>query len=490
MIDLAELLAGLTDSPVTNANVEALTNDSRQIKEGGVFLAAQGVNSHGLDYLNEKDIERLAYVCWQPPYKKEQQVNLPKDKSVEAPQLSEKLSEIAGRYFNKPSTHLPIIGVTGTNGKTSVTNFMAQLTGMAVMGTLGYGRLGQLTDFGLTTPDAFKLQLLLNELSKDCSGVAMEVSSHALSQHRVEAVSFASAVFTNLSQDHLDFHGSMDDYFYAKKQLFLTLNKGVAIVNVDCSYGERLANELVTLNKPLIVYGSGEAVKRYPEYLLIKDKKLSPFGISATWTLQLEDKVTEISVHSALLGGFNIENLAAAALASLPYIELTDLADKINAISGVRGRLDKIELPNERFAVVDYAHTPDALAKSLQSLRQHFRHNIVCLFGCGGDRDKTKRPQMAMAANQFADAVIVTDDNPRTEGSAAIIADIMAADIDGSKFTTIANRSQAIEFAINSLQAGDVLLVAGKGHEEYQIIGNTKHPFSDYAEIERFVHVA
>lgn len=488
---LATLLQQLTNvelpDKLADLSVSTVVNDSRQIVSGSVFIAEQGISSHGLDYLTAEQCELLSAVIYQPPYdcKSFEKYS---DKFIAVKNLQQKTGQIAKRFYS-PQFDSSLIAVTGTNGKTSVSHFIAQLADYAVVGTMGYGRPDQLTELSHTTPDALSVQKILSTLSQTTSGVAMEVSSHALSLNRVDAVDFAIAVFTNLSQDHLDFHADMADYMAAKAKLFAFDSVKTAIVNVDDEQGYGLARRLQKdARVTVIAYGQLPRVTTFERYAQLSHLVLSNTGIAVNLAFCLTETQQRVALFTPIWGEFNAYNVVAAMLALVAAGESMEvLLQKARNISGVTGRIDPIALGNERTAIVDYAHTPDALVSVLQSIRQQVSGRIYTVFGCGGDRDKSKRPLMAEAVNRYSDFGIITDDNPRTEKSAAIIADILTADIEPVRFQTIPSRREAIRFGLSRLHAGDVLLIAGKGHETYQIIGTEKHDFSDHQVVREWL---
>ncbi len=443
-------------------------------------------------YLTERQAATATLIVYQPDYNLER-FSLVKDKFVAIAQLNQSISEIAKRFY-APHFSKAIIGITGTNGKTSIANFIAQLSGYGVIGTMGYGQLGKLKTLSHTTPNALLLQSILSELSTEVEGVAMEVSSHAMDLHRVDSVDFDTAVFSNLTQDHLDFHANMEDYFQAKVKLFTMGCVKNRIINVDDSYGKHLAVDLQKQGKNVIAYGHSEVVKTFESYAMIEKLELSAQGITMNLQLNLSRKggllQERTTISAPIWGGFNAYNLLAAMLSVYVSDEQTswaELAEKTQNLSGVTGRIEAIDLGLERTAIVDYAHTPDALVNVLKSLREHTKGRIFTVFGCGGDRDAGKRPLMAEAVNAYSDFGIITDDNPRTENSESIIADILTGNIDKTRFDIVPCRREAIHFGLQKLQAGDVLLIAGKGHETYQIVGTEKTDFSDHAEVKQWL---
>lgn len=491
MRELTALLDGLTAAALPDklaqVVVSDLVSDSRHIVSGSVFIAAQGIGSHGLDHLTQEQGEKVAAVLYQPPYSlSTSQKNSEKFIAIE--QLAEKTGLLAKRFY--PSAFsLPIIGITGTNGKTSVSHFIAQLSDYAVIGTMGYGRPQRLTTLSHTTPEALSLQKILQDLSQTAPGVALEVSSHALSLNRVEAVEIAIAVFTNFSQDHLDFHENMAAYQAAKTRLFSFPTLQAAVINIDDDLGYELAKSCKNRGLKVFAYGQNQRVFEFEQRIHLSHLVLSASGLTMNVSVALVSEVPKERVlFVPIWGAFNAYNLVAAVLALVAAGQpIESLLQKIKIVKGVVGRMNFLSLGEEKTAVIDYAHTPDALVSTLKSLRQQVKGRIYTVFGCGGDRDKSKRPLMAEAVNQYSDFGIITDDNPRTESSEEIIADILSGAIEPIRFQVIASRKAAINFGLSKLQPGDVLLIAGKGHETYQIIGTEKQEFSDYAVVQEWL---
>jgi UDP-N-acetylmuramoyl-L-alanyl-D-glutamate--2,6-diaminopimelate ligase len=399
--------------------------------------------------------------------------------------LGRKVSRIAARFHGDPSARLRVVGVTGTNGKTSVTQMLAQALDddgrCGVLGTLGHGFPGRLAQGSHTTPDPITLQALLAELrDAGASSVAMEVSSHALHQHRVAAVAFDTAVFTNLTRDHLDYHGTMEAYGAAKAELFRYRGLRLAVINADDAFGRRLLEGL--RGGPLTV-ACGECARAASaeRYVTVTAVDAERNGLRLAYDSSWGEGV----VAAPLLGRFNAENLAlvlgvllasgvAPAQAASRLRRLTAVAGRMEAVAGGAGR---------PLAVIDYAHTPDALAKVLESLRPHAAGRLVCVFGCGGERDPGKRPLMGEVAERLADRVVVTDDNPRGEDGDAIVAGILAGCREPARIEVVRSRAEAIRSALAGAGAEDLVLIAGKGHEDYQLVGDLRLPFSDLDQV-------
>ena len=466
---LNDLLKGLT-AATADRDIAAIATDSRALTPQTLWLAARGISHHALDFYNPE--LHPAAIAYEPPYEN------PPAGAIACEQLGAHLGEIAARFYDHPARALKLIGVTGTDGKSSLVHFLAQATGGAMLGTIGYGTLDALEPASHTTPDPLRVQQYLARFrDAGIETVAMEVSSHALAQGRVAAVEYHIGVFTNLSRDHLDYHRDMEDYFLAKASLFAR-PLPVAVINIDDAHGRRLLDENRVHPKTRVIAVSSQnhAHPRAALTLRARDIVLSPDGIAYT----LETEAEQVAIQSGLLARFNVDNLlnTAACLLALgtPFAAIPA---KLAALHGVPGRAERIGLGNGAAAIIDYAHTPAALANILQGVRAHVPGKLWCIYGCGGDRDRGKRPLMAQAAEQYADAVVITDDNPRTENPADIIADSLRGMGHREKAWIKRPREEAIRFVLPQLQAGDAVVIAGKGHEDYQILGTTKHHYSD-----------
>ena len=466
---LNDLLKGLA-AATADRDIAAIATDSRALTPQTLWLAARGISHHALDFYNPE--LHPAAIAYEPPYAN------PPAGAIACEQLGAHLGEIAARFYDHPARALKLIGVTGTDGKSSLVHFLAQATGGAMLGTIGYGKLDALAPASHTTPDPLRVQQYLARFrDAGIETVAMEVSSHALAQGRVAAVEYHIGVFTNLSRDHLDYHRDMEDYFLAKASLFAR-PLPVAVINIDDAHGRRLLDENRVHPKTRVIAVSSQnhAHPRAALTLRARDIVLSPDGIAYT----LETEAEQVAIQSGLLARFNVDNLlnTAACLLALgtPFAAIPA---KLAALHGVPGRAERIGLGNGAAAIIDYAHTPAALANILQGVRAHVPGKLWCIYGCGGDRDRGKRPLMAQAAEQYADAVVITDDNPRTENPADIIADSLRGMGHREKAWIKRPREEAIRFVLPQLEAGDAVVIAGKGHEDYQILGTTKHHYSD-----------
>lgn len=470
--------------------------DSREIEPGFLFLACEGQKSHGLDHLEQALHRGAALVLAEPGGrwteerigKRAAEVSLPLFPVVD---LQARASAIAARFHGEPASRMRMAGVTGTNGKTSVSLFLAQALPeawrCAVTGTVGNGFPGALEPSTHTTPDAVQAQRILARLEQaGARAVAMEVSSHALDQHRLEAVPFHTAVFTNLSRDHLDYHGSMRAYAAAKQRLFDSGTLRLAVLNTDDDQGAELSQRLQGRVRRIACHRGGRTLGA-EEFIRLESLETSDRGLrlelATSWGLGV--------VNSRLVGDFNATNLMLVLGVMLGWgLSLEEAVPRLEGLREVPGRMQRFGGGEKPLVVVDYAHTPDALQRALTSLRAHTRGDLWCVFGCGGDRDRGKRPQMGRIAEALADRVIVTDDNPRHEPSSAIIADILEGMESPRAAHVIPDRAWAIATVLDEAKAGDVVLIAGKGHETWQQLGDLRHPFSDVEQVERWLEAA
>jgi UDP-N-acetylmuramoyl-L-alanyl-D-glutamate--2,6-diaminopimelate ligase len=468
-----------------------LTADSRAVKMGSVFAAFPGTVLDGRQFIAEALARGAAAVLWERRgFEWDERWDVP---NLGIDNLRARISEIAGHIHGNPSESLWMAGVTGTNGKTTVSQWIACASDAlgqraAVIGTLGSGMVGERVEGRNTTPDPILLQRSLAEyLRRGARAVAMEVSSHGLDQGRTSGIKFDAAVFTNLTRDHLDYHNTMEAYAEAKFQLFSARGLRHAVVNVDDEWGRRFAGRLKGRPLEVITYGvsgrpreggdPGGSRGALGPRLRGSDVQLSEDGVR----FRVESEWGSGEVRAAVLGAFNVSNLLAVLGALLARGIAFDRAiAAVSALQPVTGRLERLGGGALPLTVIDYAHTPDALEKALQALRPAVApgHRLVCVFGCGGDRDAGKRPLMAQAAARFADHVVVTSDNPRGEDPHAIIGQIVAG-LGPHSAEAIEDRQVAIFSAVHHARPGDVVLLAGKGHETYQEIAGVRHPFSD-----------
>ena len=496
-VSLMWLLDGIAAVPANDAQVLDLTLDSREVRPGSLFFALRGGQSHGLKFAAEAAARGASAVLWEPGSDTETPVLVPAVFAAPVADLHKLVGRIADRFFSWPSSQLRIVGITGTNGKTTSAYLLAQAlqrleADAAYMGTIGWGRIGALKTQAQTTPDAINVHRTLAQLkAQGVRDVAMEVSSHALDQGRVDGVRFHSAAFTNLSRDHLDYHPSMHAYGEAKARLFAAENLQQAIINIGDAFGRQLALRLsgrVPLTAVWIGTGAGGAAWLADRSLHASNVVLELRGVS----MDLDGSFGAQHVRTRLLGRFNAENslVVLGCLLALG-VPLDQAVSALGECTAPPGRMEVIEplLTGKPLAVIDYAHTPDALAKALAALREHCSGALWCVFGCGGDRDPGKRPLMGGIADELADEIIVTDDNPRSENPQDIIRGITGG-ITSHSPRVIPNRGEAIAAALNEAAAADVVLIAGKGHEDYQIYGATRRSFSDRTEARKILGVA
>ena len=445
--------------------------DSRDVKSGDVFLALPGLTVDGRAFMQQALANGASKIYYEAT---DNQFALPHTTVPLLPihNLAQHQGDIAAEFYDFPSRDLTMIGITGTNGKTSVSHFIAQcLPKTAVLGTIGYGALSQLKKSDHTTPMAADVQRILREfVDERLTTVAMEVSSHALEQYRVAGVEFDIAVFTNLSQDHLDFHGDMLHYANAKKKLFDYPNLTTAVVNIDDSIGREIADEH-RADYSLLTY----SVQGKADICVLNLKPVS-HGFLA----DVQTPWGQAQFNMPLLGAFNIANcLAVIGVLGSLGVSLTEMVARIAHLKSAPGRMDVITLPGKPTVIVDFAHTPDALEKTLIAVREHCQGKLYCVFGCGGNRDAGKRPLMGAIASHLCDHVIVTNDNPRHEEPRVIAQAIAAAVATDKLMAVILDRKQAIAYAIQAASVDDIILIAGKGHEDYQIVGDEVLAFSD-----------
>ena len=489
-VKLKDLLADyVTINCLPDIVITGIQLDSRKIRPGNIFVALAGGEGHGLEHAQEAlKNGAVAILCERKFDQQCQQVLtqlLSRIICIPVNDLDLHLGEIVSCFYGDPSGEMFVVGITGTDGKTSVANFIAQaLDGVndrcAIIGTIGNGLLGELTASTHTTPDVIRVHELFSEYhSMSVSQVAMEVSSHGLDQGRVNAVKFNVAVLTNLSRDHLDYHGDLESYRNAKKKLFLKEDLSAAVINLDDEFGRQLALEL---KDKIDVWGytantiNDSRLAGLRNILRATDVEVGSQGL----TIHIESSHGRAEVRSDLLGEFNVSNvLATLAVLLVKGIGFDDAVQRLRKLKTVPGRVETIRLEGRPLVVVDYAHTPQGLESVLKTLKTICSARLYCVFGCGGDRDSGKRPLMAAAAEQYADEIILTDDNPRTENSDDIIEQIICGFKDASRVLVIKDRARAIAHAIKAAGTEDIVLLAGKGHENYQLIGEDKVPFSD-----------
>lgn len=474
---LALLLDGLTDMPVPKVQIAGLAVDSREVRPGGLFLAAAGLQRHGLEFAQQARAAGAVAIAYEP----DARFTDVGDDAVAVPNLGRRCGVIADRFFDHPSRHLPVTGVTGTNGKTTTVHLVSRASRFlglecAHMGTLGFGLTEPLTPSALTTPDVVIVHKRLAWLREQgAQRVAMEVSSHALDQGRVDDVQFDTAVFTNLSRDHLDYHSSFEDYGRAKRQLLGSPGLRHAVLNVDDPYVAQALGDVAGEVVVTAVGRDARDIRRASRWLSPRRVETHRAGI----TVEIDSSDGSATLNSPLLGAFNASNLLQALGVLCGWgAGLADAVAALGAVAPPTGRMETFSAAGAPLVVVDFAHTPDALANAVAALRAHCDGQLMCVFGCGGDRDRGKRAAMARAASA-ADSIIVTDDNPRHEDPDRIVADIVAGFDANVSHRVIRDRRAAIATAIDACSERDVVLVAGKGHESYQIVGARRLSLSD-----------
>jgi UDP-N-acetylmuramoyl-L-alanyl-D-glutamate--2,6-diaminopimelate ligase len=478
-VTLAALLRGIASVP-RDVTLADLTLDSRHVRPGSAFLACRGARRHGLEFAADVARRGAVAILWEPDGNIRPPVLDPAIVLAAVPQLTARASELADRFFAAPSRALDVIGVTGTNGKTTCAWLLARALSAsgqpaAYLGTLGSAFDGALAAGEMTTPDAVMAQRHLADFrDRGARAVAMEVSSHGLAQGRVQAVHFDAAVFTNLTRDHLDFHGDMAAYGAAKASLFERADVRLRVFNTDDDFGAALAARADFAGRIACSREARRAAGEGP-YLLARDIE---YGAGGT-AFELESSFGRVRITTRLLGEFNVDNMLAVLAVLLGSgVAPAAAAAAVQDLAAPPGRLETFARDGAATAVVDYAHSPDALDKALGVLRRHCAGRLVVVFGCGGERDRGKRPAMGAAAAGRADAIVLTDDNPRGEDGDAIIADIRGG-LGDRTHTVIRDRRAAILHALHDARSGDVVLIAGKGHEDYQITGTQTRPFSD-----------
>lgn len=481
--NLQELMTKLTykdHAIIKGLGITGIQYDSRKVELGNLFVAIKGFKSDGHKYIQDAlangaiavIVEDEEYCGLDYPW-------------ILVEDSRQALAEISAAFYANPSEKLKLIGVTGTNGKTTTTNLIAQILEskgkkVGVIGTLG-ARIGnEFIEGSRTTPEALELQQLFAQmLSQGAEYAVMEVSSHALDLHRVDKCHFDVAVFTNLTQDHLDYHHNMEEYCKAKTKLFMMMDKSkpkgvpkTAVINIDDEWANRF---LVSSGGAVATYGIDKEASWKAENVEIR-----PDGVRYT--------VDGLEVDLPLCGKFNIYNsLAAMAAANALGVSLEDCIKALNSSHGVSGRFQRVRSDKDFTVIIDYAHTPDGLENVITTAKEITDGRVITVFGCGGDRDRTKRPIMGEISAKLSDYCVVTSDNPRTEDPEKIIEDILPGVkkyMAPNRYKVIVDRHEAIREAVKAARSGDIVLIAGKGHEDYQEINGIKHHFNDYEEAE------
>ncbi|MGI9289295.1 MAG: UDP-N-acetylmuramoyl-L-alanyl-D-glutamate--2,6-diaminopimelate ligase [Pseudomonadales bacterium] len=479
---IVELLRGMNADVSTTISVPGVRLDSRTIQPGELFVAVRSGNSHGAEFIDSAiangagavlvdqharlDVKALAVPC------------------IVVENLEQHLGEIAHNMYGKAGQELAVFAVTGTNGKTSCCSAYASLhsrlgASCGFIGTLGWGVDDNYAATGYTTPDVFSTHEICAELlQRGCAAVAMEVSSHALAQNRIAGIAVRTAVFTNLTHDHLDYHASEADYAAQKSKLFERESLTTAVLNIDDALGEQLATRLKQRPQlQVLAYSVGQKTAD----VWADDIVFGAQGMRAT----VHSPWGSAEVTSKLFGEFNLSNLLAV-ISSLcaESFEFERVIEAVSELEGAAGRMQTVPNDIGLHIVIDYAHTPDALQNALAALRRHCTGQLWVVFGCGGDRDKSKRAPMGKIAELLADHVVVTNDNPRTEAEDVIAADIVSGISKLGEIHIELDRARAIEFAVQSAHVDDCVLVAGKGHEDYQEVNNEKLPFDDFSVVQ------
>jgi len=474
---LSELLKGLTDSEVDLA-ISGLALDSRKVQAGDGFFALRGANQHGFVHVKQAINHGAKAIIYDPAGLEGEKIPALNVASLAVPNLARHLGEIADRFYEHPSRKLAVIGITGTNGKTTCSQLIAQALGnCGVIGTLGWGMPGNLIPTANTTPDAFEIQRIFRQFAEQKqTAVAMEVSSHGLQQGRVNAVVFHGAVFTNLSRDHLDYHGGMDEYLQAKLALFKTPGLKFTVVNLDDPQGLVVLDQLAPGINAWTYSATGRLAPG-TESILAENIIHTLAGIR----FDVIYRGRTLGVFTPIVGSFNLENVLAVLAVMLAMgVSLSEAVSRLGRLKAIIGRMEKFGGQDKPTVFVDYAHSPDALQKVLMAVKADGRLWVV--FGCGGNRDRGKRREMGRIAETLADHVFVTDDNPRDEAPEEIIQDILTG-CKTEKVTVINDRKAAIHTAIKQADKQDCVMIAGKGHENYQEIKGIKLPFSDQDEV-------
>lgn len=471
-----------------DVDVHAIQYDSRKVTKGDCFVAIKGLATDGHLYISEAVSKGASVVVL------EDDMALPDSYFMHAgvlkvvvPDSRKALAKMSATYYGNPSASMTMVGVTGTNGKTTTTHlvksiFEASGQKVGLIGTIDYLIGKDSLPAHFTTPEALELNDLLKQMQQSgCNAVSMEVSSHALQQLRVHGISYGVGVFTNLTQDHLDYHDTMEKYFEAKKQLFDSLSTtSWAVINFDDDYGKRL---LKSSTSRTLSYGFQSNADVY-----VESADLSVQGS----TIKLRHGVEIIKLETSLAGRFNVYNVMAACATGLASeIPISAIQEGIRNIKSIKGRLERLTSRKGWTAFIDYAHTPDALEKCLTAIRELLpegkRGKIITVFGAGGDRDRSKRPLMGRAVSSLSDVVVVTSDNPRTEDPEKIMKEIVRGILPNTKLLQIVNRREAIIRALEIARPGDAVVIAGKGHEEYQLLGKERIHFSDREIVEEYI---
>lgn len=477
-----------------NNQIGNISLDSRQIKPSDLFIAVQGERNHGLDFLKSLLTKMPAAIVSDRALNKLESQLLEQSGSdvviYIVADIQSQLGNLANWFYDQPSTKVKVVGITGTNGKTSSAFFTAQLLQslgeqVAIMGTLGNGRLGRLKETLNTTPDAIQVHRLLAEFVKDgIDWVVMEVSSHALCLGRVQSIVFNCVALTQITRDHLDFHGSEQAYHDAKRLLFTDYRAEHKVLNKADAVGLTIFEQLAENSEQNVWLYNPVIGEERPTNLQLSSANLTLQGLEGTFSLDHQ----QVHFKAPLMGQFNIENvMCALSILLVNGFSLQQLSNFLSDLESVSGRMQIVG--QEPTSIVDFAHTPDALEQVLIATKAHLSNNgarLILVFGCGGNRDKGKRPLMGRVAEQYADSVVVTSDNPRDESPDKIIQDILAGLKKPAETVVEVDRAKAIRDSLSQATSKDVLVIAGKGHEDYQEVKGVKIPYSDIAVIEEW----
>jgi UDP-N-acetylmuramoyl-L-alanyl-D-glutamate--2,6-diaminopimelate ligase len=469
-----------------NPDIDYITYDSRKVKPHTLFVAVPGQKSDGHSFISQAVSRGASAVIGE----KNSPAYINKISYIQVPDSRIAMAQASAAFYNNPSDKLQLVGVTGTNGKTTILYMIKNIltdsgrkTG--VIGTINYEIGNRIIPALRTTPESSDLNELLSQMVNiGCKTAITEVSSHAILQNRIYGLDFNIAVFTNLTQDHLDYHKSMNNYFDAKARFFYNLNankNAYAVINSDDSWGQCLLQDKDNIPANVLTYGINSQSDIRARNIKI-DAEFSSFTVESPW------ENAEIKLR--LLGRYNISNaLAAFAVCAVTGIKPAEIAASLAALASVRGRLEKIDVNLPFKIFVDYAHTDDALKNVLATLREITTNRLIVVFGCGGDRDRNKRHKMGAAAQAQADYIIITTDNPRTESPDQIIADITSGFDENALYRVIPDRNTAIHTALQKAQSGDIILIAGKGHETYQEFADTVVPFDDREVVKKYLNI-
>lgn len=484
---LSELIPEGIELPLhKDRPIEDIQADSRKVGHGDLFIAMRGQQHDARKFIGQAIDQGAVAVFAEAGLDALERMRIEaRVPVIELERLEQRAGDIAATFFDDPSAQMKVVGVTGTNGKTSVSYLLAQAFSLlgqrgGVIGTLGSGPYSELQSTTHTTPDAVAFQRALFDLTQQgVTHAAVEVSSHGLDQFRLNGTHFQVAVFTNLSRDHLDYHGTMEAYAEAKEKLFHWPELKAAVINLNDPYGEKIAQGINASACELFTF-SGEA--QHQPRLQLRQVEADASG----YRFQVEADGVTRTFRSKLIGRFNIDNLLAVigSLRALGY-DWEDCQEVVQDLLPPPGRMQRLVMPNQVQVVVDYAHTPDALEKLLQATREHCQGQLHVVFGCGGDRDAGKRPLMGRIAEGLADRVVITDDNPRSEPSQSIIDDVLSGIDARAEITVINDRTQAIKQTLMRARPGDLVVIAGKGHEDYQEIEGKRYPFSDMKVVQQ-----